>query len=137
MKKTRLFNLSRKTLAIATASLSMLNSQRAIATPHVINNTDDELNIGQRLLRNKMFKPKLTLRLNPYRPGNSRLAYHSSHSSHSSHASHSSHSSGGYSSGSSDGGDGAGLGVLAVGGALLYGAYRIGKGRSNHNIPTK
>jgi hypothetical protein len=82
------------------------------------------------MLRRLSLKPKLTLKLNPYRPENSQVFYHSSHSSHSSHASHSSHSSGGYAS-SADGG-GSGLGILVVGGLVAYGAYRLGK-RNNSN----
>jgi hypothetical protein len=127
MMKSQFFNLNHKALTIITASLSMLNSRHVIATPEMPADAAGDANIIQRLVRNKIFKPKLTLLLNPYRPENSRLAYHSSHSSHSSHASHSSHSSGGYGSGSSDDGGGGILGAIAVGGVIAYGAYRLGK----------
>lgn len=126
-KHYRFPRLGSKTAAVVAASLALLQSREAVSMPLQM---QDNNNFIQNLLNRKRLKPKLTLKLNPYRPENSLLAYHSSHSSHSSHASHSSHSSGGYASGSSSGDGGSGLGVLVVGGAIAYGAYRLGKRNS-------
>jgi hypothetical protein len=76
-------------------------------------------------------KRQLVLKLNLYRPADSRMVSHSSHSSHESHASHSSHSSGGYSNDSDNGGSGLGLGALVVGGVVAYGLYRAAKKKNN------
>lgn len=124
-KKTRFNRLSLKTKAVVSTALAVIAGQRGFAavTTQVLPVRLDNTSRG--ILKNKLLKPKLTLKLNPVDPGRSKLAYHSSHSSHSSHASHSSHSShssGGYSN--SSGGNG-GMGVLLVGGAVAYGIYRV------------
>jgi uncharacterized membrane protein YgcG len=127
--RSKFSSLTKKSLAIAAASLSMLTSKAAIA-PDLNKPALREDDINRGMNRNKMLRRKLILKLNPADPSRSLLATHSSHashSSHSSHASHSSHSSGGYSGGynNSSGGDGSGLGGLLVGGAVVYGIYRL------------
>lgn len=118
-KLQRVSRLGLKTKAVVSAALAVLAGQHALAAPAIQIPADNE-GVIRGLSKNRMLKPKLTLKLNPFDPARSRLAYHSSHSSHSSHASHSSHSSGGY----SDGGGG-GMGVLLIGGAVAYGLYRV------------
>ncbi len=76
----------------------------------------------------KRLVSKLVLKLNFNRPGDSKMAGHSSHSSHESHSSHASHGSG-Y---SGDDGGGSVVGpLLLVGGLVGYGIYRSSRNKGN------
>lgn len=123
-------NLAKKTLAIISASTSLLVNQKAAAIPH--NFQGDELTESKNETYKRKLRPKLVLKLNPNNLQEGKYIAHSSHSSHSSHASHSSHYSSSYShdSGSSSG---VGIGVIVAGGLIAYGAYQLGKRNKNKN----
>lgn len=139
-RKYGLRNLARKTLAVASASMALLNASNSYAMPvsQSITQNDDHFRSAP---NSKMTKPKLLLKLSPNGPEHSQLAYHrshSSHSSHSSHRSHSSHYSGGASISSSGGGGDGGSGGnivlgLAVTGLVGFGAYQLGKMNKGNN----
>jgi hypothetical protein len=123
LKKLPFGDLKSKAIAVIAASIGLLTHHDAKAIESTAIHLNEDNPFFQRY-RNRILKPKLILKLNPYQPENSRLMSHSSHSSHESHSSHSSHSSGGYSSDSSGG---TGLGIAVVGGAIVYGLYRLSK----------
>ncbi len=123
--KLGFLKLAKKSFAVITTSFGVLLNNQSKALPQTLG-TDEGGNLNYAKFQKKILKPKLVLKLNFNDPSKSLLASHSSHSSHSSHASHYSGASGG---GQSDDGRGLGIGALIVGGALVYGAYRVGKNK--------
>lgn len=117
-------SLSAKALAVISAALSLLGHKEAAATPQEEAKGGEIYQLHE--LVKRQLKPRLVLKPNFADPDRSFIAGHGSHSSHSSHSSHQSHRSH-FSSGSGDGGgSGVVVGVLAAG-AVVYGAYQLGK----------
>ena len=114
-------NLKIKAAAIIAASTGLLTHVVTAECAPLTYGSDDGGAISR--IKSRLV-PKLVLKLNLNRPGESKLVSHSSHSSHESHSSHASHGSG-YS-----GGDGGGSFVgplLLIGGVVGYGIYRSSK----------
>jgi hypothetical protein len=116
---TKFGNIKMKAAAIIAASTGLL-THTAQAKRAMISNTT---NFGDTISECKsVLIPRLVLKLNFNRPGESKLVSHSSHSSQESHSSHPSHGSG-----YSGGGDGGGsfIGPLLLVGGLAGGLWDL------------
>jgi murein L,D-transpeptidase YcbB/YkuD len=85
--------LAKKSLAVLTASLSTLFSDRSDALPTPTHYLNPAKELNYKTFQNQILKSKLVLKISPNDPDKYLLAMHVSHSSHSSHSSHASHSS--------------------------------------------